>query len=448
MKAAWLASVLRKRARLRRNERWSRRELEAYQARALRELRDHAVARSAFYRRLHRGLETRPLDELPVVTKAMLMENFDELAVDAEVRRAGVEEHLAGLALGDARYLDRYWVVSTSGTSGRRGLFLADTDEWTTILASYARANDWAGLKVGLAHHLKVAVVSSRVPWYQSVRVGTTLESPLVRTLRLDATAPLAETTAALDAFAPDSLVGYASMARVLAEEQLAGRLHIAPRAVMSASEALTDESRRRIAEAFGAPPFNVYAATETAGIASDCAQHRMHVYEDLVVVEAVDEKDRAVPPGTFGAKLLVTVLFSRTQPLIRYEMSDRVALAPSGEPCPCGRRFALLSGIDGRAEDILELPGADGPVRVHPNVFHRVLEPVPAAGWQVVQERDGVRVLLAGAPPTLDGDSVAAAVRRELAHAGVTAPEVRLERVDAIPKTAAGKAPLVRALR
>ena len=30
---------------------------------------------------------------------------------------------------------------------------------------------------------------------------------------------------------------------------------------------------------------------------------------------------------GTFGAKVLVTVLFSRTLPLIRYEMSDRVAL-------------------------------------------------------------------------------------------------------------------------
>ena len=292
-----------------------------------------------------------------------------------------------------------------------------------------------------------MAVVSSRVPWHQSARVGTTLESPIVRTLRLDATAPLAETTAALDAFAPESLVGYASMCRVLAEEQLAGRLHIAPRAVMSASEVLTDESRRRVTEAFGGPPFNVYAATETAGIASDCAEHRMHLYEDLVVVESVDDQNRPVPPGTFGAKLLVTVLFSRTQPLIRYELSDRVALAPAGEPCPCGREFALLAGIEGRAEDILELPGVEGRVRVHPNVFHRVLEPAPAAGWQVVQEADGLRVLVAGARPTLDGDALVEALRRELASVGVSDPKVRLERVEAIPKTAAGKAPLVKAL-
>jgi phenylacetate-CoA ligase len=448
MKAIWLARVLRKRARLRRQERWSRPELEAHQARALRELRDLAVARSPFYQRLHRGLETRPLAELPVVTKAMLMEHFDELVVDPQVHRAGVEAHLAGLTLGDARYLDRYWVVSTSGTSGRRGLFLADEEEWTTILASYARANDWAGLKAGLAHRLKVAVVSSRVPWHQSARVGKTLESPIVRTLRLDATTPLEEITAALDAFAPESLVGYASMCRVLAEEQLAGRLHIAPRAVMSASEVLTDESRRHIADAFGAPPFNVYAATETAGIASDCARHRMHLYEDLVLVEAVDEKDRPVPKGTFGARLLVTVLFSRTQPLIRYEMTDRVALAAPGEPCPCGRRFAILAGIEGRTEDVLELPGDRGTVRVHPNVFHRVLEPVPAAGWQVVQEPGRLRILLESAGPDVDPIRLAAALGAAVVEAGARPLHVTVERVAAIPKTTLGKAPLVRAWR
>ena len=68
-----------------------------------------------------------------------------------------------------------------------------------------------------------------------------------------------------------------------------------------------------------------MYGATETAGIASECRHGRLHRYEDLVIAEIVDEANRPVAPGDFGAKLLVTVLFSRTQPLIRYEMSDRV---------------------------------------------------------------------------------------------------------------------------
>ena len=46
-------------------------QLQAYQARALRQLRDHAYARSPFYRRFHAGRTDRPLTELPVLTKAM-----------------------------------------------------------------------------------------------------------------------------------------------------------------------------------------------------------------------------------------------------------------------------------------------------------------------------------------------------------------------------------------
>jgi phenylacetate-CoA ligase len=32
-----------------------------------------------------------------------------------------------------------------------------------------------------------------------------------------------------------------------------------------------------------------------------------------------VDESNQPVPPGTFGAKVLLTVLWSRTQPIVRY---------------------------------------------------------------------------------------------------------------------------------
>jgi phenylacetate-CoA ligase len=111
-----------------------------------------------------------------------------------------------------------------------------------------------------------------------------------------------------------------------------------------------------RIEEAWGKRPFEVYAATETAGIASECELHQgMHLFEDLVITEVVDEKNRPVPPGIYGEKVLVTVLFSRTMPLIRYEMSDSVRPASSAR-CPCGGPFALIDGVQGRVEDVLHL--------------------------------------------------------------------------------------------
>ena len=317
--------------------------------------------------------------------------------------------------------------------------------EWATILASYARANDWAGISAGLTRPLKMALVSSRVPTHQSAVVGASLRSGLVPTLRLDVTAPMHETVAALNGFQPRILVGYASALKPLAVEQREGRLKIAPEGVVSASEVLTPEAAREMQAAWGSAPFDVYAATETAGIASPCTYRSRHVYEDLLIVEPVDQAGKPVPEGTTGAKLFVTVLFSRTLPLIRYEMSDTIRLG--GRGCRCGRSFQLLEEVEGRLEDILLLPAKDGTVSVHPIVFHHVLDHVGTSGWQVIQAPPGLRVLIAGIVPRASVEGVRAAVEAELTAAGVAPIPINVELVERLERTALGKAPFVRAL-
>ena len=64
--------------------------------------------------------------------------------------------------------------------------------------------------------------------------------------------------------------------------------------------------------------------------LACDCDRHAgMHVFEDLVHVEVVDDDGRAVPDGTPGSRILVTNLVNRTQPLIRFELTDLVTVSP-----------------------------------------------------------------------------------------------------------------------
>jgi phenylacetate-CoA ligase len=433
-----MAGLLRERARLRTHDRWTRDELLAYQARRLAELRAFATEHSPFYRDLHRGLDDAPLSALPVLTKATLMARFDDLVTDRDVRLADVERFVATASATD-RFRDRYRIAATGGTTGRRGVFLADPTEWTQVLASYGRAYEWAGVAAGLTNRIRMAVVSSRDPSHQSSIVGATVASRLIPTLRLDASQPIAEVVAALNEFRPDSLVGYASILRILAGEQAAGRLNVAPRAVMSASEVLTAGTRERILSAFGVAATNVYAATETAGIASECRLGHLHRYEDLVVAEIVDEDNQPARNGDYGARLLVTVLFSRTQPLIRYELSDHV-MALDGT-CSDGLPFGLIGGVEGRQEDMLTLAG----VVVHPHVFHAPLERIAAAGWQVIDEGGRLRVLLARPSPDVDVAAVRDDVMNALQRVGVRGVGVGIEIVDEIPRTALGKAPLVR---
>lgn len=439
--------ILRGRALLRRRERWSRAELEQHQARAVSELLHFARARSPFYGRLHRGLDGAPLSALPVVTKAMLMDGFDEVVTDRALTLERVQEHVSAMR-GDELLDGRYWVAATSGSSGRRTIIPCDVHEWSTVIASYARAQEWSGVRVSPLRRAKMAVVSSRSAFHQSLRVGQSVESPMVRTLRLDAGQPLADVTRALDAFEPEILVAYASMIRMLAEEQLAGRLHIAPRAVNASSEVFSVEGRARAAAAWGTQPFEVYAATETGGVAAECDRHTgMHLFEDLVIPEVVDDHYQPVPAGETGSRLLVTVLSSRTVPLIRYELTDRIRLATNA--CPCGRPFGLVAAIEGRTDDVLELRAArGGTVRVHPVVFHEALDVLPVGGWQVRQEAARIRVLVAGARAPIDSEGLARAIRAGLMRAGASEFPVVIEELAELPPAASGKRPLVVAWR
>ena len=145
---------------------------------------------------------------------------------------------------------------------------------------------------------------------------------------------------------------------------------------------------------------------------------------------------------------MLITTLFSRTQPLIRYELNDSVRV--SAEAHACGLPFAVLDSIQGRVEDALHLPAmAGGKVAVQPLVFNRVMDIVPVSGWQVTQQADdGLVVLLTGVRDGLTDEALIDQLTRSLAQEGVRVPYIHVQRVTAIPKTAAGKAPLIKAYR
>ncbi|HRA77061.1 MAG TPA: hypothetical protein PLE12_12590, partial [Propionicimonas sp.] len=395
MDLALVAQVLNRRAALARSERLRPDQIAERRARQVRGLREFALSRSSFYTRFHEGLERAPLADLPILTKADLMAHFDQVVTDPRVTRSALTAHLARLAEegGDPgrAWRGRWWAAATAGSTGEPAVLAWNRGEWATVLASYARAMRWADVPLGPTHPLRLAIVSSLVPSHQSAVVGATSRAPFVETLRLDARTPLADLADSLNHFQPRVLVGYASALRALATAQLDGRLDITPQTVMSASEVLSSATADVLTAAWGRLPFDVYAATETAGIASTCSVGARHLYDDLLIVEPVDADDRPVPPGTPSARTLVTVLFNRTVPLIRYALSDRVT--PVAEPCTCGLPFARIGPVGGRAEDTLA--GVGGLAGFDPEVLRPVIEAFPVARWQVGAHDDALEVLL-----------------------------------------------------
>jgi putative adenylate-forming enzyme len=426
-----------------RSSSWSVERLRAHQAQALARLRRDVIERSAFYREWHRGRDHQPLDALPVLTKAMLMAEFDRLVTVPTLRLSELEQHLAG-PQAHALYQGRYTVLSTSGSSGLRGVFVFDRPEWLQALAAITRPLAWAGAAQPWRRP-RGALIVSGAAWHYSARVAQSLTSPALPTLRLDAGTPLPRLVEQLNAWRPNSLAVYPSVLLQLADEQLAGRLRIAPRHIGTSAERLSQATRQRVHAAWGVRVFDTYGATEYAPIATECRNGHLHLLEDRAIFEVVDERGRAVPAGEPGARLLMTVLDRHTQPLIRYELSDGVRELPGR--CECGRPFRRLAGIEGRVEETLVFPAlhAGGTVAVHPVCFHELLEGAPTSGWQVRQQADqALTVLLTGAAQ----DAVTESLRRRLLELlrarGADCATIEVRWVNALPRGASGKAPVI----
>jgi putative adenylate-forming enzyme len=421
---------------------WTRPQLERHQQERCAALRRFAGYHSPFYKRFHSGMANRPLRDLPILTKAILMENFDDLVTDRSVHLTDLEAYLKQDP-APTLFRDRYVVLATSGSTGRRGVFLFDDREWINAVASITRPLVWAGIARTLSKPPRSALIASKTSWHYSARIGATLSTRLLPSLRLDAAEPVESMVRRLNEWQPEALAGYPSVLRQLAEEQIAGRLHLKLRSAASSAEVLTEETKRRAKQAWGVRVFDTYGATEYSPIAAECAHGRKHLFEDGAIIEIVDENGRAVPPGEAGDRILLTVFDRTTQPLIRYEISDMVRAVE--EECPCGRPFRVIEAVEGRTEDVLYFPGHDGvAVPVHPNVFHQALELIPGSGWQVVQEDDGISVRITGLMDSSICGPLEESLRALLREQGCVGPAVRVGQVSTLERGATGKAPLI----
>jgi phenylacetate-CoA ligase len=422
---------------------WSRDRLLAYQAERLRAILEHAVGHSRYYRAtLGADAADRPLADLPTLSKAALMDNFDDIVTDPRLRRTDLEAHLAGPDPARS-YLGEYRVLTTSGTTRRRGIFAVTEDEAEIWIAGSMRS----GIRAGFPPQARMIGIGTPSPSHLTRQLFAPLNDALAQAARLrgdppppdvSAATPLPELVAALNAYQPEVLLGYPSVAGPLADEQLAGRLHIPLKSAGFGAESLTPSVRSRIRAAWGFEPVSVYAATESPIIASSTPQHpELEIDEDLVLVEVVDDHNDPVPPGTPGAKVLITNLVNFAQPLIRYEISDAVTLAAGDNPT--GRPYRRIAAIDGRTVEILHLPARNGgQATVHPSVLGGALASSPEVQqYQFVF--DGrvlqARVVLAPSAPAELPDRLRHAIEQAIAATRALPPAVEIKPVKALQR-------------
>jgi phenylacetate-CoA ligase len=246
-----------------------------------------------------------------------------------------------------------------------------------------------------------------------------------------------ADNLARLEAMKPEVITGYGSYLGFLFRQAWERRLPIfRPRVVVYGGDCLADADRQLIETEFGVPVLSSYQAAEALHIAFQCERRQgFHIGLDYIAVRVVDQKGSPVGPGETG-EIILSNLTNRATVLLNYRQGDLVTVGAG--PCPCGRTLPTIDRIDGRADDLIALPGEQW---IHSLVVLAPLHRVPGViQVQLIQEdlhRFLLRVVSTGVKEwSLTSQELATTLRSLLGeHIGVT-----VERIETIPPQANGK--------
>ena len=149
------------------------------------------------------------------------------------------------------------------------------------------------------------------------------------------------EYASVLEAERPDSFVGMP--VQLLSLLRVCGRGSL--RRALVSGDACPPAVIRACEELLGSRLFPQYGSREMAlGGAICCPAHEgMHLRENHVIAEIIDDTGRSLPPGQVG-ELVITTIGMEAMPLIRYRTGDYTRILPG--PCPCGSEVLRLDTV------------------------------------------------------------------------------------------------------
>ena len=402
-------------AQFKRRTRWSAERIKAFQRKRLEIVLAYARQHSPQYREIFSRNGDAPVElaNVPITSKELFLERFSDIVTDQRLTQRALRDHPENPEADSQDGLDDdYAVLMTGGTSGRR--------------LQWARSRRMAALQCAVRisrlfyvydrKHMRPrwALISSPDRRHGPRAIWEIMPTAFVSKLHIPVLSPLEYMAGALVTFQPTLLQTFPSVALRLAHLVQTGTLKLNLSALFLAGENLPDEVRSRLADAFQCPVRQMWSCTELGQIAQDCSHGRLHINEDVVFLEAVDEKNRPIRAGQLSDGVLVTHLWNLTVPTLRYRLDDQVRLAEG--PCSCGSGHRWISEFSGRKLVDFAMPGVAGPP-VNVSGFRlnlRLLESKDIAGAQVVLE-PGARLRVNAIIPDRNPSAVISAARTAL---------------------------------
>jgi putative adenylate-forming enzyme len=291
-------------------------------------------------------------DELPVINKTIMSENFDDIITVPLTRERALEQGLA--AEKDKSILPSLNGIAiglSTGTSGNRGVFLAPRFEsamWAgIILAKLLPKSIFKKQSISLFLRSNSEVyegLNSKTLSFTYYSLANSWDDSLKR----------------INSENPNIIVAPPSVLLKLARAQSSGEISLSPLKIFSAAEVLTNEDKVEIENCFKQILHQIYQCTE-GFLAATCKFGNLHLNEDFIIFEKKwldSEKTRFSP--------ILTDTLRECQPNLRYELNDILII--DKDPCPCGSTHTRIEKIEGRCDDIFKF----GKIEIYPDYIRR----------------------------------------------------------------------------
>jgi len=321
--------------------------------------------------------------------------------------------------------------MSTGGSTGSPVAVYVDPSRAAFTDAVRMRAHRWFGVDTGVR---EIALWGSpielgRQDWLRNLR-DRLVNSHFLAAFNMSEER-MAEYGTFIQRFRPAKMYGYASAFYLLAE-YLKLRHWQPPselKVIFATAEPLYDFQRRVIEQVFHCAVASEYGARDAGLMANQCPKGGLHIPAEGMIVE-IEKTD-----STGLGEIVVTNLFSKAMPMIRYRTGDMGRLI--SDPCPCGRRLPRLDSVEGRRTDFLITPS--GRVLHALAIIYPLRESPLVKQFQVVQETVDRIVLRIVPERELSADEMQGLVKKaQLAVGGGV--EVVVDCVGEIPRLASGK--------
>ena len=294
--------------------------IEKMQLQKLNALLAREKERGGFYRDLPDHLDSlSALDSLPFTTD-------EDLAHSA-----------SGMLLCSQAEVQRVLSDATSGTTGAaKRVFYTEGDCEHTVELFMAGLGELI-----FPGNVTMICFPFSGPHGLGELIAEAIEHLGARPLRLGVGLTYGEYAAVLEKGKPDTFVGMP--VQLLSLLRVCGRGSL-KRALVS-GDACPDAVLSGCEEILGSRLFPHYGSREMAlGGAITCPAHAgMHLRENHVIAEIVDENGRTLPPGETG-ELVITTIGMEAMPLIRYRTGDYTRAIPGR--CPCGSEALRLDTV------------------------------------------------------------------------------------------------------